>query len=80
MRYWNILIIRQTTECPKFIGCKVDLLRLRFEKRFKMDFDELENLMTDKTTLVSLTHPNNPIGSMISEKTLKDIHQARGVS
>ncbi|MEM2147897.1 MAG: aminotransferase class I/II-fold pyridoxal phosphate-dependent enzyme [Candidatus Bathyarchaeia archaeon] len=58
---------------PKFIGCKIVPLELRLENKFEVDLNELENLVTRKTKFVSLTNPNNPTGSVISEKTLKEI-------
>ena len=52
-------------EVPRSLGCDVTLFRLRRENAFKPDWDELERLITPKTKLISLTHPNNPTGSMI---------------
>lgn len=60
-------------EVPRSLGCEVDLLRLRFSEDFKPDIKELERLIRPETKLVSLTHPNNPTGSMISEQVLKEI-------
>lgn len=60
-------------EVPRSLGCKVDLLKLRFEGRFKPDLQELKELLTPQTKLVSLTHPNNPTGAMVSRETLERI-------
>lgn len=60
-------------EVPRSLGCKVVLLKLRFEDRFKLDLDELESKVTDETKLVSLTHPNNPTGSMLSREELEKV-------
>lgn len=60
-------------EVPRSLSCKVDLLNLRFEESFKPNFDELENLITPQTKMVSLTYPHNPTGTMISEQTLGKI-------
>jgi len=60
-------------EVPRSLGCEVSLLRLRFENKFKPDLNELEDMITPKTKMVSLTHPNNPTGSMITEDELKEI-------
>ncbi len=57
-------------EVPRSLGCDVSLYTLKFEKGFRPDMDELEKMITPQTKLVSLTHPNNPTGSMISEKDL----------
>ncbi len=60
-------------EVPRSLGCKVDLLTLRYEDQFKPDLDKLKSMITPDTKLVSLTHPNNPTGSMISEQELHEI-------
>jgi len=60
-------------EVPRSLGCKVDLLPLRFENNFKPDLDELRELVTPQTKLISLTHPNNPTGSMISKRDLEQL-------
>ena len=58
-------------EVPRSLGCTVELLSLKFEDRFKPDLEKLESMITPKTKLISLTHPNNPTGSMITEKELR---------
>ena len=60
-------------EVPRSLGCTVDLMTLDFERSFKPDLNALESKITPKTKLISLTHPNNPTGSMISGKELKSI-------
>ena len=60
-------------EVPRSLGCKVSLFTLKFENRFKPDLEELKRKITPQTKLVSLTHPNNPTGSMISEKDLCEV-------
>jgi aspartate/methionine/tyrosine aminotransferase len=60
-------------EVPRSLGCEVSLLALKYENRFKPDLDELKSKITPATKLVSLTHPNNPTGSVISEKELHEV-------
>jgi len=60
-------------EVPRSLGCKVDFLNLRFEESFKLNLDELQGLIKPETKIVSLTYPNNPTGTMISEETLEKI-------
>jgi aspartate/methionine/tyrosine aminotransferase len=48
-------------------------LTLKFEDHFKPDLDELKRMVTSETKLVSLTHPNNPTGSKISEDDLQRV-------
>jgi aspartate/methionine/tyrosine aminotransferase len=60
-------------EVPRSLGCDVSLFRLRFENAFKPDWSELRGLLRPDTKLVSLTHPNNPAGSMITEAELHEV-------
>ncbi len=60
-------------ETPRMIGANISFLNLSFEKKYSLDFDELDRLITKDTKLVSLTYPHNPTGVMIDEKTLKQI-------
>ena len=60
-------------EVPKSLGCEVSFLELEYDTQFKPDLQKLEDLIRPETKLVSLTHPNNPAGSMVSEDTLNDI-------
>jgi len=69
-------------QVPRSLGCSVDFLTLSFENRFKPDLNDLENKITPKTRLISLTHPNNPTGSMISGEELQsviDLVESRGI-
>lgn len=54
-------------EVPRSLGCDVDLFPLRFEERFMPNLSELENRLRPDTKLISLTHPNNPTGSVLSQ-------------
>lgn len=60
-------------EIPRSLGCSVSFLDLSFDKQFKPDLDELDSLVTPRTKLVCLTHPNNPTGSVISKETLEKL-------
>ena len=60
-------------EIPRSLGCDVSFLPLDFSHQFLPDLDQLESLITPKTKLISLTHPNNPAGSMISEEELRRV-------
>jgi len=69
-------------EVPRSLGADVTLFSLRYENDFKPDLEELKSLITPKTKLISLTHPNNPTGSMISESTLEkavEIAESHGI-
>ena len=69
-------------EIPRSFNCEVSFLRLTFENQFQPDLAELDRLVTPKTRLVTLTHPNNPTGAMISRATLEALIrwvEARGL-
>ncbi|MFC2166548.1 aminotransferase class I/II-fold pyridoxal phosphate-dependent enzyme [Acidobacteriota bacterium] len=60
-------------EVPRSLGCDVDLYTLRFDNKFRPLARELEAKITPQTKLISLTHPNNPTGSIISKEELQEI-------
>jgi aspartate/methionine/tyrosine aminotransferase len=60
-------------EVPKSLNRRTDLLHLSFEEKFKPNLEKLESLITPQTKLITLTHPNNPTGSVITEKMLYEI-------
>lgn len=60
-------------ESPRAIGCQIDYLRLRMENQFRFDLEKLEELITPKTRLISLTYPQNPTGMMLNEAELNEI-------
>lgn len=69
-------------ESPRAIGCEVDYLRLTMENQFKFDLNKLEELIQPNTRLISLTYPQNPTGTMITESELNEvisIIEAKGI-
>jgi aspartate/methionine/tyrosine aminotransferase len=60
-------------EVPRSLGLPYDLFPLTFEENFEPNLDKLESLIKAGTSLVTLTHPNNPTGSVISEKLLREV-------
>jgi aspartate/methionine/tyrosine aminotransferase len=49
------------------LGANVKVLQLREEQGWLPDPDELASLMTSKTRMVYLNHPNNPTGSCLDD-------------
>ena len=49
-------------------GCNLHLWILRFEEKFKPNFDELEKLITPKTKMIVVNFPHNPTGTSIIEE------------
>jgi len=60
-------------ESPRAIGCQVDYLKLSMEDQFRFDISKLEELIQPNTRLISLTYPQNPTGTMITESELNEI-------
>jgi len=60
-------------EVPRSLGLPHDLLGLVYEENFEPNLSKLERLFKHETKLVTLTHPNNPTGSVISEKVLREV-------
>lgn len=60
-------------EVPASLNRNLTLFPLSFEERFEPNLDKLERLITPRTRLITLTHPNNPTGSTISVKELEEV-------
>ncbi len=60
-------------DVPRSLGCDVSLFKLKYEDNFRPDLDRLKAMVTPKTKLISITHPNNPTGSMITCDELPEI-------
>jgi len=61
-----------------FLGAKPVPIHLREEKDFRLDVNELADLVTDRTKLVVLNSPHNPTGGVLSQQDLRDIAAAIG--
>jgi aspartate aminotransferase len=61
-----------------FTGAKAVPLQMREEKDFRLDPNELADLITDRTKLIVLNSPHNPTGSVGTEQDVKDIAAAIG--
>jgi len=55
-----------------YVGGRAVPIRLREEKDFSLDVDELASLISDRTKLIILNSPQNPTGGVL---TKGDIHQ-----
>ena len=54
-------------------GATVVPWRLREERRWAADVDELRALVTPRTRLIAICNPNNPTGSILSEEDMRAI-------
>ncbi|MPZ24642.1 MAG: aminotransferase class I/II-fold pyridoxal phosphate-dependent enzyme [Dehalococcoidia bacterium] len=57
----------------KSLGATVTVLPLRPEQGWKPDPDELRGLMSPRTKLVYINHPNNPTGSVLTDDEIRAI-------
>jgi aspartate/methionine/tyrosine aminotransferase len=60
-------------EVPRSLGLSYDLFPLTYEENFEPNIAKLKQMMKPNTRLVSITHPNNPTGSIISTKKLREV-------
>ena len=61
-----------------FTGAKPVPLQMREEKDFRLDPNELADLITDRTRLIVLNSPHNPTGSVLTQQDVKDVAAAIG--
>jgi aspartate aminotransferase len=61
-----------------FTGAKAVPVQLREEKDFRLDPNELADLITDRTKLIVLNSPHNPTGSVMTEQDVRDVAAAIG--
>jgi aspartate aminotransferase len=57
----------------KTLGIKTKLLRTEMENDWKVDPNELENLIDAETKMIILNNPNNPTSKAMDDKTLDGI-------
>jgi aspartate/methionine/tyrosine aminotransferase len=61
-----------------YVGARAVPIRLREEKDFSFDVDELASLITDRTRLIILNSPQNPTGGVLSRQDIQDIARVIG--
>src|ERR1700690_797194 len=61
-----------------YVGARAVPIRLREEKDFSFDVDELASLISDRTRLIILNSPQNPTGGVLSQQDIRDIADAIG--
>jgi aspartate/methionine/tyrosine aminotransferase len=63
-------------ELPVSLGCKVRFIRLKEEKGYAFDIEELTGLINKKTKLIIINNPHNPTGAVLPESTVRGIIDA----
>src|SRR5438309_3612082 len=61
-----------------YVGGKAVPIRLREEKYFSLDAEELAALIGDRTKLIILNSPQNPTGGVLSKRDIEQIAEAVG--
>jgi aspartate aminotransferase len=61
-----------------YVGAIAVPIRLREEKDFGFDVDELASLITERTRLIILNSPQNPTGGVLGKQDISDIATAIG--
>jgi aspartate aminotransferase len=61
-----------------YAGARAVPIRLREEKDFGFDVDELASLISDRTRLIILNSPQNPTGGVLSKQDVHDIANVIG--
>lgn len=58
---------------PHIAGAVIKTYNLLEKNEFQIDSKELENLITEKTKMIVLISPNNPIGASLKKETIEAI-------
>ena len=61
-----------------YVGGHAVPIRLREERDFGLDVDELAALISDRTKLIIINSPQNPTGGVLSQGNIQDIAEAVG--
>jgi aspartate/methionine/tyrosine aminotransferase len=61
-----------------FLNAKAVPVPLHEERDFRLDVNELADLITDRTKLIILNSPHNPTGGIITKEDVQDIARAIG--
>ena len=61
-----------------FVGAKAVPIQLREDRDFRLDVNELKDLITDRTKLIIINSPQNPTGGMLTKQDIQDIAAAIG--
>ncbi len=56
-----------------FVGGKAVPIPLREEREFRLDVNELKDLITDRTKLIIINSPQNPTGGILTKQDIEDI-------
>jgi aspartate aminotransferase len=61
-----------------YVGGRAVPIRLREDRDFRLDVNELEKLVTDRTRLIIINSPHNPTGGVLNKRDIEQIAHAIG--
>ena len=61
-----------------FLGARPVPIRLREDRDFRLDVNELADLITPRTKLIVINSPQNPTGGVLTRQDVEDIAEAIG--
>jgi aspartate aminotransferase len=61
-----------------YVGGQGVPIRLREERDFRLDVNELKKLITERTRLIIINSPHNPTGGVLNKRDIEQIAQAIG--
>src|SRR6266581_4733450 len=61
-----------------FVGAKALPIQLREDMDFRLDVNELADLISERTKLIILNSPQNPSGGVLTQQDVRDIAAAMG--
>lgn len=64
---------QQLYSVPESLGAEVSLWKLRKERSYIPDIDDLKPLIKDSTKLIIINNPNNPTGATIPKSVLQSL-------
>jgi aspartate/methionine/tyrosine aminotransferase len=73
----HLIVVRpnyaSNIETPRAIGCEIDYVDLKFENNFSVSVDEIRSKIRPNTKLISITHPHNPTGMVITQDIMFEL-------
>lgn len=64
---------RQVSGIGRNAGCDVEAFHLRRENGWRPDLDELDRLVRPSTRMITVTNPNNPVGTILTSAEMDRI-------
>jgi aspartate/methionine/tyrosine aminotransferase len=64
---------QQLYAVPKSLGAEVSLWKLRKEKKYIPDLEDLKSLVKENTKMIIINNPNNPTGTTIPKSVLQSL-------